>query len=200
MLLNEIFCSIQGEGINAGKPAIFVRFAGCNLKCSWCDTDNTAKKTMTEENLFTEILRLNKKHRAWLVVFTGGEPTLQLTRRMVASLLDRFIEVTVETNGTIYKKWFEVEEKETGQRIFTVSPKQGKPILLKRGLEIKVVNDGTWTIEELRSLEKLDFLHWFIQPCQRGKKINYKETADLVMRLGDPWRLSCQMHKIVGIR
>ena len=97
MRVNEIFYSIQGEGAMTGTPAVFVRFAGCNLQCPFCDTEHEPYKEMTEEEIFDEI---NNYPAEW-VVLTGGEPTLQVTNEFVLRIKEKCRKaVAIETNGT----------------------------------------------------------------------------------------------------
>lgn len=119
----EIFASIQGEGINTGCPAVFVRLAGCNLSCSWCDTDHSKAFEMTGAEIVKEAIRLAMK--TWssksspLFVITGGEPTIHDLKDIVTSF-PRFAELTIETNGT--------GEVCLGFSCISVSPKDGTKI------------------------------------------------------------------------
>ena len=94
--VNEIFYSLQGEGYYVGSPAVFVRLSGCNLRCPFCDTQHECGTKMSEEEIVAEVA----KYPARLVVITGGEPSLQLTRSLVNALHNANRFVAVETNGT----------------------------------------------------------------------------------------------------
>lgn len=99
MKVNEIFLSVQGEGLFTGFPVIFVRFSGCNRKCSFCDTRHESGKEYTEEELTEAILSLVKEKGIRNVVLTGGEPFLQLTKTFLANLFYEGIHIAIETNG-----------------------------------------------------------------------------------------------------
>ena len=129
MKVNEIFYSIQGEGFHAGEAAVFIRFAGCNLSCPFCDTNHHPFKEMTEDEICAEV----EKYPSRLVVITGGEPTLQLTASLVGKLHRLHRDVAIETNGT--------REIPNGVDWVTVSPKDdfvanGNPVV-KRADEVK---------------------------------------------------------------
>ena len=97
MRVNDIFYSLQGEGRNTGRAAVFVRFSGCNLRCSFCDTDFSSFREMTSDEIIKEI----SQYPARFVVLTGGEPTLQVTAAFVNQLHEAGFEVAIETNGTL---------------------------------------------------------------------------------------------------
>jgi organic radical activating enzyme len=187
MRLNEIFESIQGEGHFTGTQAIFVRFADCNLSCSFCDTDYSCKFDMTESELIKEIKKSNLRH----IVLTGGEPTLQIKpndrgyNEFVRKLRDLGYYVQIETNGTnpIPKNvdWI------------TISPK--KKWRIKEGNEIKVVYNGQSLIEYLDT----DFDYYYLQPCEEKDKMNIKETIQKVKEYPQ-WKLSIQIQKLLKIK
>jgi len=179
--INEIFRSVQGEGHHAGKPAVFVRFAGCNLTCPWCDTDHEVKHRMSAAQIETEVgmLARNGDH----VVFTGGEPLLQVDKPLLLSLRQHV--TAVETNGTVLLPglidWL------------TVSPKAGREIVLTNANEVKVVLDGTIDPAEVRA--KVKAAHYFIQPCSQ----DYEPAVNYVME-NEGWKLSLQLQKVLGVR
>ena len=106
--INDIFYSLQGEGRNTGRAAVFVRFAGCNLRCPFCDTEFDSYREMTDEEIITEIKELSSSgnsslftlHSSLLIVLTGGEPTLQVDEAFVDLLHQQGFEVAMESNGT----------------------------------------------------------------------------------------------------
>lgn len=211
MKVKEVFYSIQGEGRNAGRPAVFCRFVGCNLWsgreqdrqsaiCKFCDTDFLGGFSICEDDLVDLIMKTwmdapdltdcaiggcKKAHP--LVVFTGGEPGLQLTDSIIHKLRIRGFNVSVETNGTV--------PLPKGVYWITVSPKVGTDIVVKSGHELKVV----WPQDfDLEYLESFDFRDFYLQPMD-GISTSLKDTVNTV--LSRPvWKLSLQMHKIIGVR
>jgi organic radical activating enzyme len=177
--ISEIFYSLQGEGYWAGTPVVFVRFSGCNLACSFCDTDFSETKQMTAEQLLKNVESLSQCGR---VVFTGGEPALQLDEGLVAKFNDAGWFVHVETNGSIEIP-FSVDW-------LTVSPKE-EDLVQDSGDELKVV-DGQF--EWLGPFEKMDFEHLYIQPMSEQ---NVPSVIDSVKQ-NPRWRLSLQTQKMVG--
>lgn len=197
MRVNDIFYSIQGEGFHAGTPARFVRLAGCNLRCPFCDTDHSAGYEIGEEALLERLARLpGSRH----VVITGGEPTLQLTPQLLEGLHAAGCYVQVETNGT----------RALDGRLLrlidwiTVSPKEefcpGAELRIGRIDELKVVYDGTndparYDVAAAAAIHTL-------QPCDVGDP---GRNAAIVARtldycLAHPrWRLSLQLHKLLHI-
>ena len=194
MKVNEIFYSLQGEGFHTGTPAVFVRFAGCNLNCPFCDTDFASGTEMSEEAIVRQVIG----YPATLVVITGGEPSLQLTESLVDALHRQGMMVAVETNGT--------RTLPTNVDWITLSPKDmflGKvasPVLTEVD-ELKVVFDG---IHQPEMYEHIKVRHArFMQPCDTGDPqrngIIINQTIEYI-KANPQWRLSLQTHKIVGIR
>ena len=188
MRINEIFYSLQGEGHHAGTPAVFVRFAGCNLKCSFCDTLHEGFTDMSEEDILREVSQYPARH----VVLTGGEPTLQLTTSLVDQLRAAGLYVQMETNGT--------HSLPEGCRIdwVTCSPKDS-PVRLAHIDELKVVYTG----QDLTSYDPYDASVFSLQPCDTGHPEEnarlLKESIDYC--LAHPkWHLSLQTHKLLNIR
>lgn len=192
MRVNEIFYSLQGEGYHTGTPATFIRFAGCNLKCPFCDTDFKCSNEWTEEEIVDRV----KQNPASLVVITGGEPSLQLTYSLVDKLHRAGKIVAVETNGTgklpMNVNWI------------TVSPKMayvgdaGKPTL-QAADEVKVVFDREHEVEDYG----IKANHYFVQPCDTGYEEENREIInDCVefIKKNPKWRLSLQTQKILNVR
>lgn len=191
--VNEIFYSIQGEGRWAGKAAIFVRFSGCNLKCPFCDTDFNAHEEMGEIDILKKIQSLSDSCR--FVVFTGGEPTLQVDESLVVLLKKWGYYIAIETNGT--------NRVADGIDWITCSPKvlfvnNGK-ITIKYASEVKVVFDGAHEISDF----DIDALSYYVQPCDVGDKEKnaeiLKQTVDFVEK-HPKWQLSLQQQKIINVR
>ncbi|MBT9138970.1 MAG: 7-carboxy-7-deazaguanine synthase [Syntrophomonadaceae bacterium] len=183
--INEIFQSIQGEGGYAGVPVIFVRFAECNLRCSFCDTDFSEKMKISECQLIDMVNVFPEK----IVVLTGGEPSLQLNTKLLQKLSSSK-KVHIESNGerAFPSTWFPF------LTCTTISPKT-ETFQQTFGTELKLVYQG----ESLSHLQKLKsrthFSRYFLQPLSRSNEL---ETAKMVMLSG--WRLSLQLQKIVGMR
>lgn len=191
MRINEIFYSLQGEGFFTGTPAVFIRFAGCNLNCPFCDTNHQTYRIMTEVEIIKEVKRFPTKH----IVITGGEPSLQLTESLVASLQQNGMFVAIETNGT----------HPIPHRInwITLSPKDvfdaNKPIILKKCDELKIVFTG----KAIPDYSCIDCKYRFVQPCDMGNAAQNKKIMQQCVSwlLENPqWRLSLQIHKLIGIR
>jgi organic radical activating enzyme len=175
--LSEIFYSLQDEGFWTGTPAIFIRFSGCNLKCSFCDTDHQQRFSEDEAGIYERIKDFTCKR----IILTGGEPALQLTQDFINFFKGKGYLIHLETNGTIVIPF-------AGINWLTVSPKQGW--IQKCGNELKVVYQG----QELSQYQGT-FDHYFLQPCSMG---NIPETI-LKIKEDNKWRLSLQTQKILKI-
>jgi len=201
--VKEIFYTLQGEGANTGRPAVFLRFAGCNLwsgreedrssaVCQFCDTDFVGGSKFASADLLAQEVA-----NQWLgdtkpfVVCTGGEPLLQLDQPLIDQLHARGFEIAVETNGTI--------EAPAGLDWICVSPKANAPLLQRRGDELKVVYPQKG-LENLDTLESLDFTHFFVQPMDGPDLDRNAELAACYCLEHPRWRLSLQTHKLLGIR
>jgi 7-carboxy-7-deazaguanine synthase (Cx14CxxC type) len=206
--VKEIFYTLQGEGANAGRAAVFCRFAGCNLWtgreadranaiCDFCDTDFVGVgpdggKFGTADELAEAVASRWPAHSGGkpLVVCTGGEPLLQLDEPAIDALHARGFEVAVETNGT--------QEPPKGLDWICVSPKMRANWILKHGNELKVVFPQPGL--DPATLETLDFDHFFLQPMD-GPDVAENTRAAIAYCLAHPrWRLSVQTHKVLGIR
>lgn len=197
MRVNEIFYSIQGEGRNAGTPAVFVRFSGCNLKCPFCDTDFSFYTEMSEEEILDKI----NKYKCDFVVLTGGEPTLQVTPKLLELLRKSGKYIAIETNGT----------REIDTKLYdwvTVSPKH-KFVSAKNQLsrlinEIKLVADLQCTQEWLIEVENnFHANYYYLQPCDTGNIKKNEEITNHVLTLikNNPrWKISIQLHKMLKVQ
>lgn len=185
--VNEIFRSVQAEGANTGTPCVFVRFAGCNLKCPFCDTDHDPYVEMTRVQIDQEIDKLSDRDKDLLVVFTGGEPCLQLKESDVVGGMHP---KAVETNGTLpVPKWINWT---------TISPKSKlPPESFRCANEIKVLM-GMFDEDWMASLEALHPA-LYIQPLEKAGKMNIKDCLDFLKR-HPRWKLSVQWHKLTGVR
>lgn len=208
--VNDIFSSLQGEGHHTGRAATFVRFAGCNLRCPFCDTDFTLYREMSAE----EIVESVKQYTTRFVVLTGGEPSLQVDDTLVAALHEAGFYIAVETNGTRLLPesidWVTVSPKQP----LTTTPLP--QIESGRVNEIKVVFDGTAS-DILLSIEHLekeaeytrDTFHnlpsplLFLQPCDVGDAQHNAEITRQCIEyiMQHPcWQLSLQTHKLANFK
>ena len=206
--VKEIFYTLQGEGINAGRAAVFCRFAGCNLwtgreadretaVCRFCDTDfvgtdgSGGGKFETAERLADAVAACwAAAQGVRFVVLTGGEPLLQVDEALIDALHARGFEIAVETNGTI--------EVPAGIDWVCVSPKQGSVLKQRSGHELKVVVPQTG--QDMDALAELAFAHHLVQPMD-GPLVRQNTQVAVDLCLHDPrWRLSFQTHKALGIR
>lgn len=193
--INEIFYSLQGEGRHTGRPAVFVRFSGCNLKCPFCDTDFSAATLMTADDIINAI---SPWQTCGFVVITGGEPSLQIDDTLVERLHQAGYYVAIETNGT--------HALPEAIDWVTWSPKdQFAPnvpaLALKRINEIKVVFDGEHDPERYVSIASDAYL--CLQPCDTGDTARNQQISKLCVDyiLQHPhWHLSLQTHKLLNIQ
>ena len=199
--VNEIFYSIQGEGRNTGRAAVFIRFSGCNLKCPFCDTDHRQHTLMTAKEIAQEAAALvtpwHRCEEKTLVVLTGGEPSLQVDTELTAELhASIYCEIAMETNGTRM-----VAE---GVDWITLSPKdifvEGATPVLAKVDELKVVYDG---IHDIPAYDFIEARYRYLQPCATGDEAR---NADVIKGCIDfvkshpQWTLSLQTHKWLGVR
>lgn len=191
--LVEIFESLQGEGRNTGRPCVFVRFAGCNLACPWCDTDVGERFSMTLEELLNEIAM----YKAKTVVLTGGEPTLiEGAPELVAALKKLGYYIAVETNATIDAAWLQFVD------YVACSPKAEFPekIALRKANEVRVVASSDSVIEFCKKVKDLiEADDYYVSPCDHDGEIDFA-TAKSVLNQLEGWSLSVQLHKILGFR
>jgi 7-carboxy-7-deazaguanine synthase len=208
--IREVFGTLQGEGANSGEPAVFLRFAGCNLGyevCPWCDTDwAKAEHVLNVDETVRHICNVATKSFGTstdklLVVVTGGEPSLQFDAALSTALRSAGFRIAMETNGSRPVELGIVDW-------LTVSPKQ-VDFVQKEGHELKIVFTGSAApgiapdVEAVRRLAaNTEFDRYYLQPLDLGPEYgsNYDESVGAVMQLGYPWRMSVQTHKIVGIR
>ena len=206
--VKEIFYTLQGEGLRAGRPAVFCRFAGCNLwsgreadrdqaVCRFCDTDfvgtdgtGGGKFASAAELAASIAAQWPQGHGHRYVVLTGGEPLLQVDAALVDALHERGFEVAVETNGTIAAP--------AGIDWICVSPKAGATLAQRYGHELKLVYPQPGL--DPASLEHLGFEHFLLQPMDGpGRQANTR-AAIAYCQARPRWRLSMQTHKVLEIR
>ncbi|MBR1921519.1 MAG: 7-carboxy-7-deazaguanine synthase QueE [Kiritimatiellae bacterium] len=191
--LVEIFESLQGEGRNTGRPCVFVRFAGCNLSCPWCDTAVARRFSLTLDDLLGEVAQ----HRAKSVILTGGEPTLVGEMpELVAALKARGLWVGVETNGTREAGWLQFAD------YVACSPKAEFPdaLALSHADEVRVVASSEDVVGFCREVRRrIDATDYYVSPCERNGEMDLATAKAVLSRL-DGWSLSVQLHKLLGFR
>ena len=205
--VKEAFLTLQGEGMQAGSRAVFLRFAGCNLwsgreqdrataQCNFCDTDFVGTdgegggKFESADRLAQHVERLwGEGRERRLVVITGGEPMLQLDDALVESLHERGFEVAIETNGTL--------PAAKGLDWICVSPKAGTPVVQRSGNELKLV----WPQAGIdpAELESWAFDNFLVQPMDCADRDAAMKAAIALVMERPKWRLTLQAHKVVGL-
>lgn len=188
--VNDIFYSLQGEGFNAGKAAVFVRFSGCNLSCPFCDTDFRAFTLMDNARIVEAVKREAEMADAKpMVVLTGGEPALQADDELVRMLHEAGFSVAMETNGTIMPP--------QGVDWITCSPKGNA--VLTRCQELKCIFGKGMEVNDCG----IHADHYFLQPCDTGcEERNRENTLACIayVKRHPRWRLSLQTHKLGGFK
>ncbi len=209
--VKEVFYTLQGEGLQAGMPAVFCRFSGCNLwsgreedrsvaVCRFCDTDfvgvdgTLGGKYASAADLADRIVSLwpAGEDRFRLVVLTGGEPLLQVDRALTDALHTRGFRIAVETNGTI--------EAPAGIDWICVSPKAGAPWVQTHGNELKLVYPQPGLLPDDIDWSALRFEHCLLQPMDGPQVVQATEAAIAYCQAHPRWRLSIQTHKMLRIR
>ena len=189
--LVEIFESLQGEGRNMGRPCVFVRFAGCNLKCPWCDTDVTKRFSASLDELLAEL----GQYKAKSVILTGGEPTMQKELpELVAALKKAGYWIGVETNGTNDADWLGFVD------YVACSPKRGASVRLVEADEVRVVAEDEATADFCRKVRRqIAATDYYVSPCDHDGQIDFATAKSVLSQLAG-WSLSVQLHKILGFR
>ncbi len=217
--VKELFSTLQGEGINAGRAAVFCRFAGCNLwtgreehrsiaVCRFCDTDFVGTDGPGGGTFEDAMALAAAARREWfestgtqpvdrspgvrpLLVFTGGEPLLQLDEPLTSAIHDAGFEVAVETNGTI--------EVPAGVEWVCVSPKAGSDVVVRSGDELKLVFPQPGAEPERFDTSEWHFTHFVLQPMDGPELAANTAAATAYCRAHPRWRLGIQTHKVLGI-
>ena len=207
--VKEIFYTLQGEGLQAGRPAVFCRFAGCNLWtglerdraqaiCRFCDTDFVGTDGPGGGKFGDAEALASAINACWtpqglpgqkFVVFTGGEPLLQLDASLIDAVHQHGFEIAVETNGT--------QPAPAGIDWICVSPKAGAPLLLTEGHELKLVYPQAGAMPE--QFAQLAFRHFLIQPMDGPDRARNTAMAIDYCKAHPQWRLSIQSHKVLNI-
>ncbi len=214
--VKELFPTLQGEGAHSGRAAVFCRFAGCNLwsgreedrasaVCQFCDTDFVGSDGFGGGKFETANELAQAIELAWrstsagpqqrYVVFTGGEPLLQLDEKLIEALHQKGFEVAIETNGTI--------KVPKGVDWVCVSPKEGSELVVLQANELKLVvpQAGHGALEKIMArFEGMDYRNRFLQPMDGPHLKSNTELAVKLCQKRPLWRLSLQSHKLIGIR
>lgn len=214
--VKELFPTLQGEGTHAGRAAVFCRFAGCNLwsgreedrataVCQFCDTDFVGSDGIGGGKFETAISLADAIEASWrstsaghqkrYVVFTGGEPLLQLDEELIVALHQKGFEVAIETNGTI--------KVPKGVDWVCVSPKADAELVVLQADELKLVvpQKNHQDLEKLMArFEGMDYRNRFLQPMDDQNQKSNTELAVNLCQKRPLWRLSLQSHKLIGIR
>lgn len=221
--INEIFYSLQGEGITTGRATVFVRFSGCNRACSFCDTDFDNYELLTSEQIITEIKKIIDEYLItnddWQIILTGGEPSLQVNSELIKDIKTTFplIPIRMETNGTLLNQ---IPSQVLTNISLSVSPKTENDAKLvcafftKESVqnrvfdEIKIVSvpyDNTKGLEyNLQIFDNINKnVNLYLQPCDYGNEFKNKEEIKKcvsAIKKNPRWKLSLQIHKIIGIQ
>lgn len=207
--VKEIYYTLQGEGARAGRAAVFLRFAGCNLwtglerdrdraVCRFCDTDFVGTDGPGGGRFADAAVLAEAVLRQWpegsrgkpYVVCTGGEPLLQIDDALIAALHAKGFEIGIETNGTLAPP--------AGIDWICVSPKADAPLVLTRGDELKLIYPQERS--DPARYAALDFKHFFLQPMDNPERAANTDAATRYCLEHPQWRLSLQTHKLIGIR
>lgn len=206
--VKEIFYTLQGEGAQAGRPAVFLRFAGCNLwsgreqdrasaVCRFCDTDFVGVDGQNGGKFATALELAARIASFWpgggkpYVVCTGGEPGLQLDDALIEALHEHDFEVAIETNGTV--------ELAKGIDWICVSPKGASQLIIRRGDELKLVFPQIEIQASPAALSELEFTHFYLQPLDdKAQSENTRRCVEYCLQ-NPQWKISLQTHKILDI-
>lgn len=207
--VKEMFLTLQGEGVHAGRRAVFVRFAGCNLWtgrevdrdsaiCRFCDTDFVGTDGVGGGKFADAALLAAAVVGHWgpeparrFVVLTGGEPMLQIDDALVDALHDQGFEIAIESNGTI--------AAHPGIDWVCISPKAGSDVVQRRGDELKLVWPQAGI--DVDAIEQWDFAHHLVQPMDAIGQEAFNRDEAVAFAMARPrWRLSLQTHKMLGLR
>ena len=196
----EIFHSLQGEGANTGMPAVFIRFAGCNLTCRWCDTDFIHFQKMTMAEILNTVTQYSCKN----IIITGGEPTLQRQLPVLLSeLKQRGYFIAIETNG--------LRTVDPQIDYIAVSPKfayqqRYKQFCIQQANEVRIVVEEQAGFEQFcrQIQQQIQAKQYFLSPCEQDGRFNVLAAITLLGKLNQPdseqkWLLSLQTHKLANI-
>jgi len=188
--VSEMFESIQGEGSFSGTLVNFVRFSGCNMRCSFCDTEFNKFTLVSKERMYNQI----KDYLSKIIVFTGGEPMLQLNQELVDYFVNKGYSVHIETNGSI-------DIFLRGIDHIVVSPKDPMKWLQKTGSDLKILigpDDENMPLDEIVS--DTTFKNYFLQPISGPRYDDALQNCIQLIMYNPTWKLSVQLHKIINVK
>ena len=206
--MREIFSTIQGEGRNTGLPATFIRFAGCNLNCPWCDTKRQTKEFLT----LSEIMARVRKFKNRAVIVTGGEPTTVVGLGDVLSKLkDEGYWLALETNGLKSIPEIGLFDYVAVSPKYLYRAKYVGDSILKKADEVRIVAESTEMESFCRKMrESITATDYYISPLDENGKMHYRRAFNLMLRLNSsvsvktapwpPWSISIQTHKVLGLK
>jgi organic radical activating enzyme len=206
--MREIFSTIQGEGRNTGLPATFIRFAGCNLNCPWCDTRRQAKDFLA----LPEIMAKVRKFRNRAVIVTGGEPTMVVgIGDVLKKLKDEGYWLALETNGLRAIPEIEMFDYVSVSPKYFYRTKYIGADILKKADEVRIVAESTGMEAFCKKMrETIQATDYYISPLDEHGKMHYRRAFNLMLRLNEslsvktavwpPWSLSIQTHKVLGLK
>ena len=206
--MREIFSTVQGEGRNTGLPATFVRFAGCNLNCPWCDTRRHMKEMLSLSEIMASIRKL--KNRA--VVVTGGEPTMVPGLGEVLSRLKaEGYWLALETNGLKDIREIEMFDYVAVSPKYFYRTKYTVESVLKKADEVRIVAESSGMEDFCRKMrERIAATDYYISPLDENGKMHYRRAFNLMQKLNSspsmktapwpPWSISIQTHKVLGVK
>ncbi len=207
--LRSVFRSIQGEGRNTGRPATFIRFAGCNLNCPWCDTHKSTMKILSLPELMSEVRRFGNR----MVVVTGGEPTIVPGLADVLEALRKDGHwLALETNGLRDIPELELFDYVAVSPKFLYSSRYAEQSMVRRADEVRVVAENEDMVAFCRKMrDRIQAKDYFVSPLDEGGRIHYRRAFNLMQKLNapklrdeeapwPPWALSIQTHKVLGLK
>ena len=206
--MREIFSTIQGEGRNTGLPATFIRFAGCNLSCPWCDTRHQIKKMLTLTEIMANVRKLNNR----AVIVTGGEPTMVVgIGDVLSKLKDEGYWLALETNGLKSIPEIEMFDYVAVSPKYFYRTKYVGDLILKKADEVRIVAESTEMESFCRKMrESITATDYYISPLDEDGKMHYRRAFNLMLKLNSsvsvkmapwpPWSISIQTHKVLGLK
>ena len=207
--LRSIFSSLQGEGRHTGRPATFIRFAGCNLNCPWCDTRKHTKEVLS----LPEIVREVEKRKNRSVIVTGGEPTIVPgLGELLSALKARGHWLALETNGTRNIPEIGLFDYVAVSPKYFYRARYAESAMVRKADEVRIVAEDEAMVGFCRQMRaRIEAKDYFISPLEEGGKIHYRRAFNLLLKLNEapktggeppwpPWALSIQTHKVLGIK
>ena len=207
--LRSIFSSIQGEGRHTGRPATFIRFAGCNLNCPWCDTRKHTKEMLSIPEIMAKVRKLGNRS----VIVTGGEPTIVIgLRDILNALKNDGYWLALETNGTRNIPEIEMFDYVSVSPKYFYRTRYADGAMVHKADEVRIVAEDEMMAGFCRQMRgRIAANDYFISPLEENGKIHYRRAFNLMLKLNaasktggaapwPPWTLSIQTHKVLGLK